>query len=46
MRSGIPILEVGRDLNRANPSIFYQMEQNMMNNYLKLHPNSFQIIKP
>ncbi|MCB9311115.1 MAG: RHS repeat-associated core domain-containing protein [Lewinellaceae bacterium] len=46
MRSGRPILDIGRDLNRANPSIFYQMEQNMMNNYLKLHPNSFQIIKP
>ncbi len=46
MRSGRPILDIGRDLNRANPSIFYQMEQNMMKNYLKLHPNSFQIIKP
>jgi len=46
MRSGRPILDIGRDLNRANPSIFYQMEQNMMKNYLKLHPNSLQIIKP
>ena len=46
MRSGRPSLDIGRDLNRANPSIFYQMEQNMMKNYLKLHPNSFQIIKP
>ena len=46
MRSGRPILDIGQDLNRANPSIFYQMEQNMMKNYLKLHPNSLQIIKP
>lgn len=46
MKSGRPILDIGRDLNRANPSIFYQMEQNMMKNCLKLHPNSFQIIKP
>lgn len=38
LRSGKPILDIGRDLNRANPSIFYQMEQNMMKNYLKLHP--------
>lgn len=46
MRSGRPILDIGRDLYRANPSIFYQMEQNMMKNYLKLHPNAFQVIKP
>jgi RHS repeat-associated protein len=46
MRSGRPIIDIGLDLNRANPSIFYQMEQNMMRNYLKLHPNAFQIITP
>ena len=46
MRSGNPILDIGRDLNRVNPSIFYQMEQNMIKNYLKLHPNSLKIIKP
>ena len=46
MRSGKPILDIGRDMNRANPSIFYQMEQNMIKNYLRLHPNSLQIIKP
>ncbi len=45
MRSGRPILDIGLDATRANPSIFYQMEQNMMKNYLKLHPNAFQIIK-
>lgn len=46
MRSGRSIVDIGLDLNRATPSIFYQMEQNMMRNYLKLHPNAFQIIKP
>jgi hypothetical protein len=45
MRSGRPILDIGLDAARANPSIFYQVEQNMMKNYLKLHPNAFQIIK-
>ncbi len=46
MRSGRPIINLGLDLNRTNPSIFYQMEQNMMRNYLRLHPNAFQIITP
>jgi hypothetical protein len=46
MRSGRPILDIGRDLNRSNPSIFYHMEQSMMKNYLKLHSNAFQTIKP
>jgi hypothetical protein len=46
MRSGRPILDIGFDATRANPSIFYQMEQNMIKNYLKLHPNAFQVIKP
>ena len=45
MRSGRPILDIGSDLYRPRPSIFYQMELNMMKNYLKLHPNAFQIIK-
>lgn len=45
MRSGRPILDIGRDATRVNPSIFYQMEQNMMKNYLKLHPKAFQVIK-
>ena len=45
MRSGKPIMDIGLDPTRGAPSIFYQMEQNMMKNYLKLHPNAFQIIK-
>jgi hypothetical protein len=46
MRSRRPILDIGLDPNRGVPSIFYQMEQNMVKNYLKLHPNAFQVIKP
>jgi hypothetical protein len=46
MRTGRPILDIGLDITRTHPSIFYQMEQNMINNYLKLHPNAFQIITP
>ncbi len=45
MRSGKPIKDIGLDPRRGTPSIFYQMEQNMIRNYLKLHPNAFQIIK-
>jgi hypothetical protein len=46
MRSGRPILDIGSDSTRASPSIFYQMEQNMLNNYQKLHPGSLNITKP
>ena len=46
MRSGRSILDIGLDPTRVNPSIFYQMEQNMMKNYLKLHPDAFKTIKP
>jgi hypothetical protein len=46
MRSGRPILDIGIDATRTNRSIFYQMEQNMIRNYLKLHPNALQVIKP
>ncbi|MEO6168172.1 MAG: DUF6443 domain-containing protein [Chitinophagales bacterium] len=45
MRSGRPIIDIGLDPTRGTPSIFYQMEQNMIKNYLNLHPNAFQIIK-
>ena len=41
MRSGRPILDIGLDPTRGVPSIFYQMEKNMMKNYLKLHPGAF-----
>jgi len=41
MRSGRPILDIGLDPTRGAPSIFYQMERNMMKNYLKLHPGAF-----
>lgn len=46
MRSGRPIMDIGVDPTRITPSIFYQMEQRMINNYLKLHPNAFKVIKP
>ncbi|MGV8096319.1 MAG: DUF6443 domain-containing protein [Mangrovibacterium sp.] len=46
MRSGRSILDIGLDVNRANPSIFYQMEQNMIKNYQILHPGSLNIIRP
>ncbi|MFZ5723823.1 MAG: RHS repeat domain-containing protein [Pseudomonadota bacterium] len=38
IRSGRPILDIGRDPNRGKPSIFYDMEQQMIKNYRKLHP--------
>jgi len=38
LRSGRTIIDIGRDINRAIPSIFYQMEQSMIRNYNKLHP--------
>ncbi len=44
MRSGRPILDIGLDPARKIPSIFYQMEQSMVKNYLRLHPNAFKII--
>lgn len=38
LRSGRQIIDIGSDPNRAVPSIFYQMEKNMITNYAKLHP--------
>jgi hypothetical protein len=38
LRSGRPIFDIGLDPNRSTPSIFYEMEQNMIKNYKKLHP--------
>jgi len=38
LRSGRTILDIGLDANRTQPSIFYQMEQNMIKNYHILHP--------
>jgi hypothetical protein len=46
MRSGRPILDIGVDANRAAPSIFYQMEQNMIKNYQTLHPEWGGVIRP
>jgi hypothetical protein len=38
MRSGRTIIDIGTDPARKIPSIFYQMEQAMLRNYQKLHP--------
>ena len=38
LRSGRTILDIGLDPARTTPSIFYQMEQNMIKNYGTLHP--------
>lgn len=37
-RSRRQVLDIGNDVNRKTPSVFYQMEQNMIKNYKKLHP--------
>lgn len=37
-RSGREIIDIGIDANRKMPSVFYEMEQNMIKNYKKLHP--------
>ena len=46
MRSGRQIIDIGADATRANPSIFYQMEQNMLKNYQKLHPEFSGAVSP
>jgi hypothetical protein len=46
MRSGRQIIDIGPDAARANPSIFYQMEQNMLKNYQKLHPEFSGAVSP
>lgn len=38
LRSGRTIIDIGLDETRPTPSIFYQMEQNMIKNYNILHP--------
>jgi filamentous hemagglutinin len=45
MRSGRTIIDLGSDPNRAVPSIFYQMEKNMLRNYIELHPEFERLIK-
>ena len=44
-RSGRRIIDIGKDPNRAIPSIFYEMEKNMLNNYRKLHPE-LDVVSP
>ena len=40
MRGPNTIYDIGPDPMRARPSMFYQMEQRMLQNYDKLHPDS------
>ena len=46
IRSGRQIIDIGADANRARPSIFYQMEQKMLKNYQKLHPEFGGAVSP
>jgi hypothetical protein len=46
LRSGRPIYDIGYDLERSEPSIFYQMERAMIRNYMKLHPEYPGTITP
>jgi len=46
MRSGRQIIDIGADINRARPSIFYEMEQNMLKKYQKLHPEFNNVTRP
>jgi hypothetical protein len=46
IRSGRTILDIGADPARKIPSVFYQMEQQMLKNYQKIHQGTITIIKP
>jgi hypothetical protein len=46
LRSGQQIIVIGRDVARKIPSIFYRMEQQMIKNYRKLHPESQPAAQP
>ena len=45
LKEGRKIIDIGADPNRKVPSIFYQMEQNMIKNYKKLHPGTVKVVK-
>ena len=44
MRNGRLIIDIGNDPNRGVPSIFYQMERNMIRNYQRLHPTWGKVV--
>jgi len=46
IRSGRQIIDIGADAYRKAPSIFYQMEQNMLRNYQKLHAEFSGAVSP
>jgi RHS repeat-associated protein len=45
LRSGRKIIDIGLDANREVRSIFYEMEQEMIKNYRKLHPMFDNVIR-
>ena len=46
MKNGRKFIDIGTDPNRKLPSIFYQMEQNMLKNYENLYPGAVNVTKP
>ena len=46
LKDGRNIIDIGADVNRKSPSIFYQMEQNMLKNYEKLRPRGVNVTRP
>jgi RHS repeat-associated protein len=46
LKEGRRIIDIGTDPNRNIPSIFYQMEQQMLKNYEKLYPGTVSVTKP
>jgi RHS repeat-associated protein len=46
LRSGREIIDLGKDAARKVPSIFYQMEQNMIRNYKKIHEDFNRVKGP
>jgi hypothetical protein len=45
IKSGRPIIDIGLDPARSNRSVFYEMEQTMLKNYKKLHPDFDNLIR-
>ena len=45
MKEGRTIIDLGPDPNRTVPSIFYQMERNMLKYYQKRYPEAITVIE-
>ncbi len=46
LRSGRKFMDIGRDPNRVEPSIFYGMESNMLRNYTRRHEGRVEVTRP